>query len=92
MINYYYELNEDVIKMYGRTVCRYLAQFDVHPGTVTGGFNWTWHDEAMKHSSRVRLENANGVSLVKPDGVPNSSVDPVEFTWIKLKCRDIATL
>lgn len=85
MINYYYELEQGV-KMLGRTDCQYLAQFDTHPGQ--GSLNWGWHDEAVKHSRRVWLENANGVSLVKGTG----AWDPVEFTWIKLKCKDIGSL
>ena len=88
MINYYYELEENV-KMYGGTDCRYLAQFDSHPGE--GTLNWGWHDEAVKNSRRVWLENANGVSLVKTVS-GHATVDPVEFTWIKLKCRDIRSL
>lgn len=88
MINYYYELEENV-KMLGRIDCQYLAQFDTHPGE--GTLNWGWHDEAVKHSRRVWLENANGVSLVKTVN-GHATVDPVEFTWIKLKCRDIKSL
>jgi hypothetical protein len=92
MINYYYELAEDV-KMFGRVTCRYLAQFDVHPGK-SGLFNPVWHDEAMKHSTRVWLENANGVSLVKgPMGeLVQERVNEQELVWLKLICKDIETL
>lgn len=85
MINYYYELEPDT-KLLGRPVARYLAQFDRHPGL--GNFNWNVHDQTVKVSRRVWLENANGVSLVKGSG----AWDPVEFTWIKLKCIDIENL
>lgn len=92
MINYYYELRQDV-KMFGRTTCRYLAQFDVHPGK-TGMFNPVWHDEAIKHSTRVWMENANGVCLVKGPHTDLSwgRVDEQELMWLKLICRDIETL
>jgi hypothetical protein len=92
MINYYYELAEDV-KMFGRVTCRYLAQFDVHPGK-SGLFNSIWHDEAMKHSTRVWLENANGVSLVKgPMGqLVQERVNEQELVWLKLICKDVESL
>jgi hypothetical protein len=92
MINYYYELNKDV-KMFGREVCRYLAQYNVHPGKI-GSFNHIWHNEAIKNSTRVWLENANGVTLVKePNGDAGwGHVDEQELVWLKLVCRDIETV
>ena len=90
MINYYYEIRDDVT-VFG---CKhkYLALFDSHPGQ--GSFNWRLHDEALRHSRRVWLENANGVTLVK---APNNDiswgrVDPRELTWLKLRCHDIQQL
>jgi hypothetical protein len=92
MINYYYELAEDV-KMFGRVTCRYLAQFDVHPGK-SGLFNPVWHDEAMKHSTRVWLENANGISLIKGpvDELSWDLINEHKLVWLKLICKDIETL
>lgn len=92
MINYYYELARDV-KMFGRITCRYLAQFDVHPGK-SGMFNTVWHDEAIKHSTRVWLENANGVTLVKAPGNDTSwgKVSEQELVWLKLICKDVESL
>jgi hypothetical protein len=91
MINYYYELNPDVT-VFGRKDLRYLALFDGHPGQ--GSFNWRLHDEALKHSERVWLENANGVTLIKAPSNDTSwgQVDPHELTWLKLRCHDIEEL
>ena len=92
MINYYYEIQDGV------TVCghkqKYLAQFDVHPGLGQRGLNWHFHDEALKYSSRVWLENANGISLIKgPMGeLVQERVDEYELVWLKLICKDIETL
>jgi len=92
MMNYYYELDRDV-KMFGRVTCRYLAQFDVHPGK-SGLFNAVWHDEAIKNSTRVWLENANGVTLIKGPVTDTSwgRVDEQELVWLKLICKDIESL
>lgn len=89
MINYYYELLPDVT-VFGRTDLLYLAHFDVHPGRGNG-INWRLHDEAFRHSSRVWLENANGVTLVKARAGDTSwgRVAEQELVWLKLVCRDI---
>lgn len=92
MINYYYEIADDVT-VFGHTH-KYLAQFDVHPGLGHSGLNWKFHDEAVKHSRRVWLENANGISLVK-GAVNDTSWDRVgeqELIWLKLICKDIELL
>lgn len=91
IISYYYEINPGTT-VFGQQH-EYLAHFDVHPGR-SNGIDWRLHDEALKHSRRVWLENANGVTLVK---APNADicwgqVDIQEFVWIKLKCKDIETL
>jgi len=79
--------------MFGRTNCRYLAQFDVHPGK-TDMFNPVWHDEAVKNSTRVWLENANGVTLIKGPVTDTSwgRVDEQELVWLKLICKDVESL
>ena len=82
MINYYYEITDDVT-VFGYKY-KYLALYDLKPDNMM----WPLHDSAIKHSNRVWLENANGVSLVKG----NKPVSAEEFIWIKLKCRDIQTL
>lgn len=92
MINYYYEI-QDGVTVFGHPH-KYLAQFDVHPGLSHNGINWKFHDEAVKHSSRVWLENANGISLVK-GAVTDTSWDRVgkqELVWLKLISKDIESL
>ena len=48
------------------------------------------HDDFLAASTRVWLENANGVYLVKPHwGIRRGQADPKEFTMIKLRARII---
>lgn len=90
MMNYYYELEENVF-VFGANDVRYLSITDLKPSTV----GWRHlHEEAHKHSRRVWLENANGVTLVK---APNNDtswgrVNEKELVWLKLVCRDIESL
>jgi hypothetical protein len=89
MINYYYEIKDDVT-VFGRVV-KYLCLTDVKPPIQP----WMQlHEEAHKNSSRVWLENANGVCLVKGPHTDLSwgKVDEREFVWLKLICKDIETL
>ena len=89
MINYYYEI-QDGVQVFGQD-CRYLTITDLQPHTI----GWRHlHEEAQKHSSRVWLENANGVTLVKAPGNDTSwgKVNEKELVWLKLVCRDIESL
>lgn len=89
MINYYYEIPEGTTVL-GHDI-RYLSITDVKPDTV----GWRFlHEEALRHSRRAWLENANGVSLVKTvHPYPNWEViRPQELTWLKLICKDLETL
>jgi hypothetical protein len=89
MINYYYEIPEGTTVL-GHNI-RYLSITDVKPGTV----GWRHlHEEATKHSRRVWLENANGVTLVKAPSNDTSwgKVNEQELMWLKLICKDIETL
>jgi hypothetical protein len=92
MINYYYEII-DGYTVFGHPY-KYLAYFDVHPGLDNGGINWKFHDEAIKHSRRVWLENANGVSLIQGpiSELAWDRVDEQELVWLKLICKDIDSL
>jgi hypothetical protein len=90
MINYYYELNDNV-KVFGHEDLRYLSITDLKPSTV----GWRHlHEEAHKNSRRVWLENANGVTLVKApvDDRSWGQVNEQELTWLKLICKDIESL
>lgn len=93
MINYYYEIKDDVT-VFGYTQ-KYLAHFDVMPGINMSSSAWRkFHDEAVKNSTRVWLENANGVTLIKAPSDDNSwgKVNEQELVWLKLICKDIETL
>ena len=89
MINYYYEIPKGTTVL-GHDI-RYLSITDLKPNTV----GWRHlHDEAVKNSSRVWLENANGVCLVKGPHTDLSwgKVDERELVWLKLICKDIESL
>jgi hypothetical protein len=89
LINYYYEIRDDVT-VFGEPH-KYLSITDVKPGSI----GWRYlHDEAVKYSSRVWLENANGVTLVKAPSTDTSwgRVNEQELVWLKLICRDIESL
>jgi hypothetical protein len=90
VINYYYEI-KDGLNVFGHPH-KYLAHFDVKPGETIG---WrAFHDEAVLNSSRVWLENANGITLVKAPSNDTSwgRVDEQELVWLKLICKDIEAL
>ena len=91
MINYYYEI-KDGIKVFGHNY-KYLAHYDVKPNENFTHWRY-FHDEAVKNSSRVWMENANGLTLIKPTANANfrSRADEKEIVWLKLICRDVETL
>ena len=86
MINYYYEINEGV-RVFGHEH-RYLAQYDIKPDMFS---SWRYfHDEAIKQSRRVWLENANGLTLVREYGRDtHQRCLPREMTWIKLQAKEL---
>jgi hypothetical protein len=89
VINYYYEIKDDVT-VFGQDV-KYLSITDIKPGTV----GWRHlHEEVTKHSQRIWLENANGVTLIKAPMDDNSwgRVNDRELLWLKLICKDIESL
>ena len=89
MINYYYEIKEDVT-VFGQDI-KYLSITDVKPDTV----GWRHlHEEATQHSRRIWLENANGVTLIKAPVNDTSwgRVCEQELVWLKLICKDIESL
>ena len=95
MINYYYEI-KDGFTVFGYQE-KYLAHFDVNPGQIQASPLGGWrrfHDEAVKHSSRVWLENANGTTLIKAPVSDTSwgRVEERELVWLKLICKDIESL
>ena len=89
-MNYYYELKEGA-KVFEQDMGRYLVMPDCSP--ATGGYmNYSIHDLALEASSRVWMENVNGVTLVKNE-VPKTSFTEVhnvkEFMWIKLRAKTL---
>ena len=94
MINYYYEI-KDGVQVFGYRE-KYLAHFDVKPGQLnssSGGWRH-FHDEAVKNSTRVWMENANGTTLVKAPISDTSwgQVEERELVWLKLICKDVESL
>ena len=90
MIDYYYEIKPDVT-VFGQKV-KYLARYNFNPGEAVA-YEFKMHDEALKNSSRVWLQNRNGTFLVEHDGREVlSPIGEQEFAWIKLQARDIERL
>ena len=90
MINYYYEISDNV-KVFGHNY-KYLAHFDIKPNQFD---HWRYfHVDAIKNSTRVCLENANGISLIKGpiSELAWDRVDEQELVWLKLICKDVETL
>jgi hypothetical protein len=87
-LNYYYELDE-------RTNKARLEQWHLwcmpNCSPAEGGrMCFKTHDDFVSQSTRVWLENSNGVYLVKPVwGIHRGQVDSKEFTMIKLRARTI---
>lgn len=81
-MNYYYELKENGT-IFGKNLGRYVVMSDCSPANG-GSMNFTLHDHLLKHSSRVWIENANGVSFMHYE-----TVDPKEFFWIKIRAKSI---
>jgi hypothetical protein len=91
MIDVYYELEQGA-KVFGQQH-RYIAQFNYHP-EESPAVEKRFHAEAMMHSRRVWMENANGVTIIK-NGRDlyrrHEAVDYKELTWIKLQAIDLLT-
>jgi hypothetical protein len=87
-MNYYYELDE-------RTKKAQLEKWHLwcmpNCSPAQGGrMCFKTHDDFVSNSSRVWLENANGVYLIKPSwGIYRGQFDQREFTMIKLRAKTI---
>ena len=86
-MNYYYEIPENV-SVLGQPGGGYYMLTDCSPAQG-GHLDHAIHNEALKHSTRVWLENANGVALVKapPNDTSWGRVNEREFIWLKLRAR-----
>ena len=90
MIDYYYEIKPDTT-VFGQKV-RYLARYNFYPGEAMA-YEFKMHDEALKYSDRVWVQNSNGTALVVDDGREvHRPIGEQEFAWIKLQARDIEKL
>lgn len=88
-MNYYYEIASNTISTVGIKPGFYcLANCSPAQG---GTMDYSTHDVYYRHSERVWLENANGVTLIKAYSDDRSwgRVDPKEFVIVKLRARAI---
>lgn len=87
-MNYYYELHPES-KILFEQQWKYWCMPNCSP--AEGGYmNFKLHDEYVSSSTRVWLENANGVYLIKPEWEGRRyQVCPKEFTMIKLKSKNL---
>ena len=87
-MNYYYEIDpRHEVTVFGDK-WRYWCMANCSPAD-NGKMCFKTHDEFVSRSSRVWLENRNGVYQVHPQWHGNRSVDPHEFTLVKLKAKTI---
>jgi hypothetical protein len=86
-LNYYYELDQRTKKAFEEN---WLLWCMPNCSPAEGGrMCFKTHDDFVAASTRVWLENANGVYLVKPVWGIHRPTDPTEFTMIKLRARTI---
>ena len=87
MIDYYYEFPEGM-KMFDQPT-RYAIQRGYHPKYSTQ-YQRTLHGQCYEHATRIWLENANGVVLVRQHGRDiHEKIQPKELTWIKLQAQEL---
>jgi hypothetical protein len=87
-MNYYYELDPRSRKAFEQAWL-YWCMPNCSPAEG-GQINFKVHDEYVANSTRVWLENANGVYLVKPEWEARRfRVCPKEFTLIKLRAKNL---
>jgi hypothetical protein len=87
MIDYYYEFPVGT-KLFNEPV-RYAFQRGYHPEDCTTGSK-ILHNACFQMASRIWLENANGLTLVKEYGRDvHKKCQPMEMTWIKLQAKEL---
>ena len=87
-MNYYYELDPRSRKAFEQAWL-YWCMPNCSPAEG-GQINFKVHDEYVANSTRVWLENANDVYLVKPEWEARRfRVCPKEFTVIKLRAKNL---
>jgi hypothetical protein len=92
-MNYYYEIDPGYDGTIFGDKWRYWCMYNCSPAD-NGKMCFKTHDDFVARSTRVWLENANGVTLVK--GPVNDTswgwVSEQELVWLKLICKDVETL
>lgn len=87
-MNYYYELDTRTNKFF-EDKWQYWVMPNCSPAEG-GWMDFKIHDDYVANSTRVWLENANGVYLVKPTwAIYRGYVEPSEFMMVKLKARNL---
>ena len=86
-LNYYYELDQRTRKAFEEN---WLLWCMPNCSPAEGGrMCFKTHDDFVANSTRVWVENANGVYLVKPVWGIHRPINPTEFTMIKLRAKVI---
>jgi len=87
MIDYYYEFPEGS-KIFGEPV-RYAFQRGYHPD-LSDMSQRLIRNEAYANATRMWVENANGITLVREYGLDvHKRDDPRMLTWLKLQAREL---
>lgn len=88
-MNYYYELDPRTNKAFEQDWL-YWCMPNCSPADG-GHMDFKVHDDFVANSTRVWLENANGVYQIKPDwhGMRLTNTSPEDFVMIKLKSKNI---
>jgi hypothetical protein len=87
MIDYYYEFPVGT-KLFNEPV-RYAFQRGYHPEDCSTGTK-ILHNACFQMASRIWLENANGLTLVREYGRNvHKKCWRMEMTWIKLQAKEL---
>ena len=88
MIDYYYEFPQGT-KLFNEPV-RYAFQRGYHPEELDGTGQKILHNACFQMASRIWLENANGILLVREHGRDvHKKCDPKIITWLKLQAKEL---
>jgi hypothetical protein len=88
MIDYYYEFAPDT-QWQGQPI-RYGFQRGLHPEDSPESLRHL-HNHFYQRSTRVWIENANGMTLIRRQGRDvHEPINHGEVSWIKLQARDLS--
>lgn len=88
MIDYYYEFPEGST-LFGQPM-RYAILRGHHPEELDGTGQKILHNACFQMASRIWLENANGILLVREHGRDvHKKCDPKIITWLKLQAKEL---